>query len=132
VLPIDDFGPVGLLICADACSIDLAMEMKRRGAQSLVSSANWPRGLHAPSGEWEAVTTRTGLPLFVCNRTGHDGDLSFASSESVVAEGGHRQLSFASPDPCLILVDWDFSADRLVHWSVERLEPPISSEATIQ
>jgi len=121
VLPIDDFGPVGLLICADACAIDLADEMKRRGARALVSSANWSQGMHGPTGEWEAITARTGLPLFVCNRTGQDGGMPFTSAETVVAAGGCRHLSFSSPDASLVLVDWDFAAGRLFTWSAEAL-----------
>jgi predicted amidohydrolase len=121
VLPIDGFGPVGLLICADACAIALAEEMKRRGARALVSGANWSPGMHGPSGEWEAITACTGLPLFVCNRTGEDGTMSFASAETVVAADGRRHLSFASPDPSLVLADWDFAEGRLLSWNAEVL-----------
>jgi 5-aminopentanamidase len=124
VLPVDGFGPVGLLICADACAIDLAEEMKKRGARALVSGANWSPGMHGPSGEWEAITARTGLPLFVCNRTGQDGGMSFASAETVVAADGCRHLSFPSPDPSLVLVDWDFIDNRLLTWSAEGLGGP--------
>jgi hypothetical protein len=40
-----------------------------------------------------------------------------------VAAGGNRLLSLASPDPRLILVDWDFPNESLVCWSAEDLEP---------
>jgi predicted amidohydrolase len=121
VLPVGDFGLVGLLICADACSLDLAKEIKRQGAKAIVSSANWSPGQWGPAGEWEAVTKETCLPLFVSNRTGEDGSMSFWSSESVVVARGLRLLSVASPTPRLILVDWDFSSQYLINWCSEPL-----------
>jgi predicted amidohydrolase len=116
VVEIRNFGKIGLLICADACSSRLGPEMKSQGARALVSSANWAPGEWGPAGEWEAMTAVTGLPMFVCNRTGQDATLSFAHAESAVVARATRQLSFQSPKPQLLLVDWDFSADRLVNW----------------
>jgi predicted amidohydrolase len=118
---VGDFGLVGLLICADACSLDLAKEIKRQGAKAIVSSANWSPGQWGPAGEWEAITRETCLPLFVCNRTGADGSMTFSSSDSVVVAQGLRLLSVASPTPRLILVDWDFSSQSLINWCSEPL-----------
>lgn len=117
VVEIRNFGKIGLLICADACSPRLGAEMKSQGARALISSANWSPGAWGPAGEWEAMTAATGLPMFVCNRTGKDAALSFDRAESAVVARATRQLSFHSPKPRLLLVDWDFSADRLVRWS---------------
>jgi predicted amidohydrolase len=117
VVGIRNVGKVGLLLCADACSPQLGVEMKSQGARVLVSSANWSPGEWGPAGEWEAMAAATGLPMFVCNRTGEDAGLSFACSESVVVTRTGRQLSFNSPEPRLLLVDWDFSTDRLINWS---------------
>ena len=47
------FGPVGLLICADAFSPSIAQQLKALGARLLVSSAAWAPGLHGLNGEWE-------------------------------------------------------------------------------
>jgi predicted amidohydrolase len=126
VLRVGDFGLVGLLICADACSLHLAKEIKRQGAKAIVSSANWSPGQWGPAGEWEAITKETCLPLFVCNRTGSDGSMSFSSSDSVVVAQGLRLLSVVSLTPRLILVDWDFSSQSLVNWSSEPLSQPAS------
>ena len=79
-------------------------------------------GQWGPAGEWEAISKKTGLPVFVCNRTGRDGDLSFSASESVVAAGGSRSMSFSSLHPHLIFVDWDFSAHHLIDWRSEPFE----------
>ena len=90
------FGTVGLLICADAYSPGIANSLKAQGAKALVSSAAWAPGLHGPNGEWERCTKDTGLPLFVCNRTGPDRTLDFRKADSVVAQNGRRLLSLSS------------------------------------
>lgn len=117
IVDLQDFGRVGLLICADACSPDIAADLRARGARALVSSANWAPGLYGPSGEWEDATVRTGLPMFVCNRTGDEAVVSFSHAESVVAAQGARRLAFHSGKPELVLVDWDFGGNKLVNWS---------------
>ena len=111
---LDDFGPVGVLVCADACSPSIAQDLAARGARALVSSAAWPPGRHGPDGEWEAVSKATSLPVFVCNRTGWESVLDFTLGESVVAFGGRRVVSLASATSSIFLVDWDFSDHRLI------------------
>lgn len=55
----------------------------------------------------------TGLPLFVCNRTGQDDTLSFLDAESVVIKNGERLMTFHAPDSTLLLVDWDLRTQTL-------------------
>lgn len=107
------FGPIGLLICADAFSPDIAKSLKAQGATVLVSSAAWAPGLHGPNGEWERCTADTGLPLFVCNRTGPDRTLDFRQAESVVAQGGRRLLSLASERSAIFIIDWNVKTGTL-------------------
>jgi predicted amidohydrolase len=114
VVELPPCGKVGLLICADAYSPRIAAELKERGAQVLVSAAAWSPGLHGPDGEWERVTAATGLPLFVCNRTGVEGGMDFTRGESVVAHGGARLLSLASESSVVFVIDWDLTQGRLV------------------
>jgi N-carbamoylputrescine amidase len=61
---------VGILICADVYTRDIAEDLRGQGAQLLVSPAAWGPDLNGPEGEWEQRTQETGLPLVVCNRTG--------------------------------------------------------------
>ena len=110
---LDGFGSVGMLICADACTTAIAKAFADQGARALVSSAAWAPGLYGPQGEWEAVSLDTGLPLFVANRTGADTVLEFDRSESVVAFGGQRLFSQASPTNTIFLVEWDFDRNCL-------------------
>ncbi|WBJ99390.1 carbon-nitrogen hydrolase family protein [Methylocystis parvus] len=116
-VPIDGFGLVGMLICADAYTPSIAETLARQGARALVSSAAWRPGLHGPNGEWEAVTEATSLPIFVCNRTGQERRIDFTAAQSVVASAGKRLVSFAAPRNAIFLIDWSFEENRLVRHS---------------
>jgi N-carbamoylputrescine amidase len=100
-------GQVGLLICADAYTPEIATRLKSQGAQLLVSAAAWGPGLHGPHGEWERCTRETGLPLLVCNRTGIDRTLRFTAAESLVVQDGQRLCAFTSARSALFLIAWD-------------------------
>lgn len=115
------FGPIGILICADAYSPEIAKSLKAQGARALVSSAAWPPGLHGPNGEWERCTKDTGLPLFVCNRTGPDRTLDFTKAESVVAQDGRRLLSFSCPRSAIFIIDWDLESGTLARTDYQRI-----------
>ena len=108
------FAGVGILICADAFSPNIATSLKAQGAQLLVSAANWAPGLHGPNGEWERCTHDTGLPLLVCNRTGPDRTLDFTAAQSVVAKDGERLLSLSSEDSTIFVIDWNTRTQNLV------------------
>jgi 5-aminopentanamidase len=103
---------VGVMICADAYSPGMARKLHSNGAQLLVSPAAWPPGEHGPNGEWERSTSDTGLPLFVCNRTGPDAILDFSHGESVLAYGGSRLISAASDTSVVLLFAWDLAGSR--------------------
>ncbi len=103
---------IGVMICADAYSPGMAKKLHSNGAQLLVSPAAWAPGEHGPKGEWERSTSDTGLPLFVCNRTGEDAVRDFSSSESVLAHGGSRLISTASKISVVLLFAWNFAGCR--------------------
>jgi 5-aminopentanamidase len=119
---LDDFGAVGVLICADACSPEIAQKLAAKGVRAFVSSAAWAPGLHGPSGEWEEISRATQCPVFVCNRTGCEPVLDFTDGESVVAFGGERLVSVASETSAVFLIEWDFGRQSL--GGVARLSIP--------
>ncbi|HSL02175.1 MAG TPA: carbon-nitrogen hydrolase family protein [Nitrospiraceae bacterium] len=112
-IPILPFTQVGMLICADAFTSEIARNLQAQGAQLLVSSAAWAPGLHGPNGEWERCTSDTGLPLLVCNRTGPDRTLDFRQAESVVVKDGKRLLSLSSARSAIFTIDWDLETQTL-------------------
>jgi predicted amidohydrolase len=126
VVALPPYGKVGILICADAYSPTIAGRLQAQGADVLVSSAAWAPGLHGPDGEWERVTEQTGLPLFVCNRTGQGDLMSFMHAESVVAHRGRRLLSMTSARSKVFIVDWSLTEGRLRSPQPNALDvPPI-------
>jgi predicted amidohydrolase len=107
------FTRVGMLICADAYTSEIARTLQAQGAQLLISSAAWAPGLHGPNGEWERCTSDTGLPLIVCNRTGPDRTLDFTKAETVVVKNGRRLLSLSSARSTVFVVEWDLETQTL-------------------
>jgi predicted amidohydrolase len=112
-IPVPPFTRIGMLICADAYTSEIAKNLRNQGAQLLVSSAAWAPGLHGPNGEWERCTLDTGLPLIVCNRTGPDKTLDFRQAESVVAKDGRRLLSLSSARSAIFVIEWDVNTQTL-------------------
>jgi len=104
---------VGVLICADAYSPEIAQSLQAQGARLLVSSAAWAPGLHGPSGEWERCTRDTGLPLLVCNRTGPDRVLNFTEAESVIIKDGQRLLSLRTERSTIFTIEWNLQMQSL-------------------
>jgi len=121
-VPIVPFVRVGLLICADAFSIGIAESLRAQGARILVSSSAWAQGLHGPNDEWERCTRKTGLPLFVCNRTGRDTTLNFTQAVSVVVKDGRRLLSLSSTRSTVFVIDWKLDTQDLATPAYQRIE----------
>jgi predicted amidohydrolase len=96
---------VGLLVCADAYRAEPALSLRDAGAQLLVSSAAWWPGEWGPNGEWEARTRDTGLPMIVCNRTGHDGESRMIGAESVIVDRGVKRLTLRAADSTVFVVE---------------------------
>jgi N-carbamoylputrescine amidase len=112
---------VGLLVCADSYRPDVPQELKKNGAQVLVSPAAWGPGGCAPAGEWEQRTVDTGLPIMVCNRSGKErADLDFQEAVSVVAKDGVRLLSGFSGRSVVLTFDWDLDAMTLLSQDYHR------------
>jgi N-carbamoylputrescine amidase len=97
---------VGILICADVYTRDIAEDLRGQGAQ-LVSPAAWGPGLNGPDGHWEQRTRETGLPLVVCNRTGPEKKLDFTGAESVFVKHGKKLLSYWSERSAVQTFDLD-------------------------
>ena len=101
---------IGLLICSDMYTADIAGTLRSKGADLLISPASWGPGIHGPNGEWERRTQETKLPLFVCNRTGAEKTLDFWKAPSLVVKNGKRLLSHTSDRSAILIFDWNFTA----------------------
>jgi 5-aminopentanamidase len=113
-IPLGERWRIGVMVCADAYSPHIPLELSGKGANVLVSPAAWPPGLHGPKGEWERSTTDTGLTLFVCNRTGADAVVDFTPGESVVALAGKRVFSASSKSSTAFTFTWNCGSTQHV------------------
>jgi predicted amidohydrolase len=75
---------IGVLICADAYTKNIADTLLAKGAEILAAPSAWGPGIHGPNGEWEQRSIDTELCLFVCNRTGEDETVTFWEAESQI------------------------------------------------
>jgi predicted amidohydrolase len=98
---------VGLLICSDAYTENIAKELAIQGANVLISPAAWAPGMHEPNGEWEQRSMETGLCLYVCNRTGREDKMNFEGSASAVIAGSRRMFEYTGKQPAILTVDVD-------------------------
>jgi N-carbamoylputrescine amidase len=98
---------IGVLICADAWRPSIARELAAKGAELLISGANWGETPCPPESCWEKRSMETGVPVWVCNRTGVEHELNFEDAASVVTVGGDRLLSHSGPGSVILLFDWD-------------------------
>jgi 5-aminopentanamidase len=101
---------LGMLICSDSYTKEIAAELHAAGAQLLLSPCAWGPGLYGPEGEWELRSAETGLALIICNRTGSETSLSFSRAESLVIKNGQRLLVHSSERSGLLTFDWDLVA----------------------
>ncbi|QOY38736.1 carbon-nitrogen hydrolase family protein [Anaerobacillus isosaccharinicus] len=101
---------IGVLICADAYTKEIAEDLRDKGAKIVVAPSSWGPGMYGPNGEWEQRSIDTGLPLFVCNRTGEDETVSFWEAESLVIKNGKRILSHKSTQSAILIFEWDLES----------------------
>jgi len=98
---------IGVLICADAWRPSIAKELVAKGAELLISGANWGEKPCPPEDCWEKRSKENDVPVWVCNRTGVEAELSFEDAPSVVSVGGRRMLSHTGAGSSILLFDWD-------------------------
>jgi predicted amidohydrolase len=111
--PIDcGIAKVGLLVCADSYFEYNAQDLKEKGAQLLITIANWGLGDECSPGDcWERDSAKTGLPLWVCNQT---NSFEGRQTQSVVTIGGRRVLEYTGGKEAILLFDWNMKSMRLI------------------
>ncbi len=105
---------VGIMICADAYTDKVANTLSAQGAEIIVAPSSWGLGLCGPTGEWEQRSIETGVPLFVCNRTGEDETVVFWEAESMILKNGKRLLSHQSKQSAILTFDWNVEKMELI------------------
>ncbi|MBO1000033.1 carbon-nitrogen hydrolase family protein [Bacillus sp. SD075] len=112
---------VGIMICADAYTQNIAHGLLEKGAEILIAPSSWGPGLHGPEGEWEQRSLETGLPVIVCNRTGEDETVRFWEAESMIIKNGVPLLTHNSRQSAILTFEWDLQSMELIssHFDIE-------------
>ncbi|XUX00062.1 MAG: carbon-nitrogen hydrolase family protein [Dehalogenimonas sp.] len=119
VTPISINGfKLGILICADIYEPDLAIQMKNKGAQLLICPVAWG-AKYGPGDRWEKISIETGLPLWICNRTGAEKGVNWAGGESVVIKNGKSELVHSGIDSCVLTFNWSMETMKLTSSNIE-------------
>ncbi|WP_368505331.1 carbon-nitrogen hydrolase family protein [Alkalihalophilus sp. As8PL] len=105
---------VGLSICADSYTPAIANTLLEKGSEILIAPSAWGPGLHGPDGEWEQRSIDTGLPLFVCNRTGEDETVLFWEAKSLVIKNGEHLLSHSSKQSAILTFEWNLEERDMI------------------
>lgn len=113
---------VGLLICADAWPKKHAAELKIKGAELIISTANWAPGKYGPKDTWESRSQETGLPLFVANRTGIEGKFDLTKAQSVVVSRGNRLITHTSKTSSILIFNWNQKTQKIISKKVLYIE----------
>ena len=96
---------VGMLICADTWDSKHGVVLSDKDADLLVVSTAWGHK-YPPLEHWKKLSSDTGLPVWVCNRTGRERNVDWTQAESMVIQNGQLLFKY-SGKPSLLLFDWD-------------------------
>lgn len=77
-----EYGPLGVVICADTYSYKPVRAAVLQGIRLLLVPANWPADHYDPEIYWRARARENGIPVLVCNRTGQEPGMDCRNAES--------------------------------------------------
>ena len=123
LVPIDCGGvSVGPLVCSDIWTPVFPRVLADKGVQVLVDIAAWPPDeiTGNPLPDWELVSRRTGLPVFVCNQTGNTPWMDMTVGQSTVVEGGQAKL-LHSGEEAVLLFDWNAETGQVASADFTRI-----------
>jgi len=101
-------GPLGILICMDACYFEPARVMALRGARVLAFPTNWLGP--APAVEWRTRAAENGLFLVAADRWGEERGVRFAGGSCVIGPSG-EVLAVKDRGDGVVLADIDLGQD---------------------
>ncbi|MBM9535832.1 carbon-nitrogen hydrolase family protein [Desulfobulbus alkaliphilus] len=107
------WGRVGVLICYDCYHSLMPRVTALRGANLVLSPANWPPSGLDPREIWRARALENGFHLAACNRTGMDLVMDCRQAPSAVFDHhGTPLLDACHPDSQVLLVDLPLNQDH--------------------
>ena len=124
---------LGLMVCEDLWSSEIAGQLKEGGAEILVAPHGSPFEIGKIEERLEIAAGRiqeTGLPLILTNQVGGQDELVFDGSSFVMDKKGEIVIQLKS-----FREDWGLVTFRRTEQGIEpepgRIEPPLGSEMKI-
>ncbi len=81
-----EYGPLGVVICADTYSYKTVRAAVLQGVRLLLVPANWPADHYDPEIYWRARARENGIQVLVCNRTGREPGMDCSTAESFMID----------------------------------------------
>ncbi|AII59702.1 carbon-nitrogen hydrolase [Dehalococcoides mccartyi CG4] len=114
---------LGMLICADTYDGKHAKILAGQGAKLIIAAAAWG-SKYPPEERWKKRTVETGLPLWVCNRTGREKQVDFTQARSVVVEDGVEKLVYIGEKSAMLVFDFDPGSKRTLSQTFRIIDIP--------
>lgn len=109
------WGRLGMLVCADSYFALPARALALRGADLILTLANWPPSGVDPRRIWRARALENGVGIVACNRGGVDRRLDCSEARSfAVGPSGEVLLDAAAKDGTTLWLDWPLSHSQFV------------------
>ncbi|AHB13746.1 MULTISPECIES: carbon-nitrogen hydrolase family protein [Dehalococcoides] len=115
---------LGMLICADTYDGEHAKILAKHGAEIIIVAAAWGNK-YPPEERWKKRSAETGLPLWVCNRTGKENQVDFTQARSVVVEDGCEKLVYLGETPAMLVYDFDTATKKTLSRSFTVIDMPL-------
>ena len=106
---------VGALVCSDIWFLQFPRILADKGAQIIIDIAAWPptKETGNPLHSWELASSRTNLPVVICNQTGTPRWMDMTPGQSAVIENGKAKLLYSGAE-AVLLFEWDKETGKVV------------------
>ena len=113
---------VGALVCSDIWFLQFPRIMADKGAQIIIDIAAWPptKETGNPLHSWELASSRTNLPVVICNQTGTPKWMDMTPGQSAVIENGKAKLLYSGAE-AVLLFEWDKETGKVMSDTFEVL-----------
>lgn len=107
-----EFGPVGIMICADNRLPEIPGTLAARGARLILQPTAWVNGgtpteLWSPQADFlvEARAREFGVTIASCSKWGVEGDTTFVGSSMVCDAAGTRRVQAGTSETTVVVAD---------------------------
>ncbi len=140
IRPIDtEFGPVGIMICADARLPEIPATLAARGAKLILQPTAWVNAgslgrLWNPQADFliAARAAEFGLPIASASKWGREGDTTFVGSSLICDAGGRILVQAPQAETCVLTADVEPGSNPHVRITGSEREALLSADPPVR